>query len=481
LLVTSSAYGGTVLYVDDDAAEGGDGSSWGTAYRFLQDALTAGPEATEIRVAQGLYHPDRSEANPTGTGDRLAAFALASGRAIRGGYAGVGAKDPDERDPDVFESVLTGDLLGDDGPEFANNSDNSHRVVSARMVDDTAVLDGFTITAGNANEIHGLDNGAGLEVVDGSPLVVDCLFVANSAGSNGGGMYARGGSPTVTDCRFVGNRSGFGGALKIELGSMTVEHCLFRGNFALEGGAFQISDADAILVGCAFVENEAEVAGAIGVEGGNASITCCTFAANFAETLGALSVVIADVAMTNTIVWGSTSLDDAQIGVSLFAGLTVAYCDVEGGADAIPVDDTSSLTWLDGNVDADPLYVDPEASDYRLSAESPCLDAADNTAIPPEAVRDLDGSPRFIDDPTAPDTGLGDCPIADMGAYERQDGAPDCCPADIDGSGEVDTGDLLAVLAAWDESGGPADIDGSGVVDVGDLLIVLAEWGPCAP
>lgn len=31
------------LYVDDDAPLGGDGTSWDTAYRFLQDALRVMP------------------------------------------------------------------------------------------------------------------------------------------------------------------------------------------------------------------------------------------------------------------------------------------------------------------------------------------------------------------------------------------------------------------------------------------------------
>ncbi len=53
------------------------------------------------------------------------------------------------------------------------------------------------------------------------------------------------------------------------------------------------------------------------------------------------------------------------------------------------------------------------------------------------------------------------------------------CPADLDDSGDVGFGDILAVLSAWRNKGGPEDLDGSGVVDIGDLLIVLAAWGPC--
>ena len=53
------------------------------------------------------------------------------------------------------------------------------------------------------------------------------------------------------------------------------------------------------------------------------------------------------------------------------------------------------------------------------------------------------------------------------------------CPADLDGSGAVDFGDLLAVLSAWGNTGGPEDIDRNGTVGFGDLLLILTEWGPC--
>ncbi len=57
---------------------------------------------------------------------------------------------------------------------------------------------------------------------------------------------------------------------------------------------------------------------------------------------------------------------------------------------------------------------------------------------------------------------------------------PEPCPADLDGSFEVDFNDLLGILTAWGNKGGPEDLDGSGFVDFGDILVVLAAWGPCA-
>jgi hypothetical protein len=55
------------------------------------------------------------------------------------------------------------------------------------------------------------------------------------------------------------------------------------------------------------------------------------------------------------------------------------------------------------------------------------------------------------------------------------EGAP--CDADIDGSGVVDTDDLLELLAAWGSGSGPADLNNSGNVDVMDLLLLLEDWG----
>ncbi len=72
----------------------------------------------------------------------------------------------------------------------------------------------------------------------------------------------------------------------------------------------------------------------------------------------------------------------------------------------------------------------------------------------------------------------GEAPIVDMGAYEFQPPLPPC-PADVTGDEIVDVLDLLAVLAAWGESGVPEDITGDGTVDVPDLLEILSAWGPC--
>ena len=54
------------------------------------------------------------------------------------------------------------------------------------------------------------------------------------------------------------------------------------------------------------------------------------------------------------------------------------------------------------------------------------------------------------------------------------------CPWDLDESGSVSTGDLLALLSAWGSNpGGPPDFNGDGTVGTSDLLALLSNWGSC--
>ncbi|MCC6659935.1 MAG: hypothetical protein IT437_03515 [Phycisphaerales bacterium] len=133
-----------VVYVDDSAPPGGDGLSWSSPLTDLQDALafTEIGQTQEVRVAQGLYRPDR------GSGNRNLAFA-AHNTMVLGGYAGFGAPNPGARDPGQYVTVLSGDLAGDDQPGFVNDTENSYHVVS--LLATQCTLDGLTIRGGNAD------------------------------------------------------------------------------------------------------------------------------------------------------------------------------------------------------------------------------------------------------------------------------------------------------------------------------------------
>ena len=131
-----------------------------------------------------------------------------------------------------------------------------------------------------------------------------------------------------------------------------------------------------------------------------------------------------------------------------------------------------------GEISADPLL--GGTAEYHIQSGSPCIDAGDNTAVPQGIATDLDGNPRLVDDPDTEDTGAGNCPFADMGAYEYQEGSIECCQADIDADGNVGPIDLATLLGGWGSNPGhPADFDEDGVVGPIDLATLLGAWGPC--
>ena len=151
-LAASSEALAATIYVDQDATGANDGSSWVNAYNYLQDALADAESGDQVWVAKGVYKPDENTANPDGTGDRNATFQFKNGVGLYGGFAG-GETSLDQRDNVTNVTILSGDLNGDDVGDLddPSRSENSYHVVTGSGNDETAVLDGFTITAGNAN------------------------------------------------------------------------------------------------------------------------------------------------------------------------------------------------------------------------------------------------------------------------------------------------------------------------------------------
>ena len=347
------------------------------------------------------------------------------------------------------------------------------------------VLDGFTITGGEPSGMRNVgsspavtnctfsDNmafgsdgdGGGFFNVQSNPMVTNCTFSGNSADDRGGGMYNLVSSPTVTNCTFSDNTADYGGGMFNDfVSNSTVTNCTFSDNTAeFRGGGMYNFVSSPTVTNCTFSGNSAAGGAGMSNENSNSTVTNCTFAGNAADTGGGMHNLSSSLTVINCVIWGNSP---DQLFDEPFSTTAVLRSDIQGG-------------WRGtGNIDADPLFVDPVGGDYHISGGSPCIDAADNSAVPKGITTDLDGNPRFVDDPDTNDTGNGEPPIVDMGAYEFQ---PAFCPWDLDDNGSVGILDLLALLAAWgSDPGGPPDFDGDGTVGILDLLTLLANWGPCA-
>jgi predicted outer membrane repeat protein len=391
LLSPVAVTAGAVIYVDGDSP-GGDGSSWSAAFKYLQDGLAAADAGDEIRVAQGTYVPDQNSVDPDGSGDRRATFQLISGVAIYGGYAGYGEPEPDVRDVRKFETSLSGDLRGNDFAEAVpaqyaterTRAENSYNVVTASGTDGAAVLDGFTITAGQADVYR---SGGGMYNKAGDARLVNCTFTRNWAYGSGGAIENRDGSGLVaTNCRFIGNAAyPSGGAVENDGGEpVRFINCSFTGNLAFETGGAIYSYRNITLINCTLCGNSAEAGGGISIAYGDATLTNCIFWGNSDE--------------------GGTG-QSAQID-DFNATIDVNFCCIQGW--------TGDLGGV-GNTGDDPLLADADGADNlfgtiddnpRLLPDSVCLNAGDNSSVPAGLVSDLDGEPRVADG------------IVDMGACE---------------------------------------------------------------
>lgn len=202
----STAHADRTVYVNATLNTGANnGTSWADAYRGrlgLQAALLDSAVGDEIWVAQGEYTP----AGPNGA--RSASFALRSGVAIFGGFAGNETARI-QRNPDSRPTTLTGDLNADGSTDQAA-AENSFHVVVGVGVDAAAQLDGFTITGGvtDPNTTTLAASGGAIQLLSGSAATIrGCTFASNFAQWRGGDIAVVDSSPTIDACSFTGTSS----------------------------------------------------------------------------------------------------------------------------------------------------------------------------------------------------------------------------------------------------------------------------------
>ena len=359
-------------------------------------------------------------------------------------------------------------------------------------------------------------NGGGIQNTSSSPLILNCTFASNATLNTSGAVRnSSGAAPRIDSCTFVDNSSEIGGAMDNSgSGPAVIVNCTFQANWAdyaggvrnfesspffanctfdgnignINGGGMRNTGASPTLVNCLFVDNTTTTVGGAmrNVSESAPNIVNCTFVRNHAGDSGggvytlASSPVIANCILRENSDSGGMD-ESAQVHVSSGTATVQSSC-VQGGWSGAG----------SNNIDADPQFVNPKNDDFALAPGSPCIDAADNSAVPPD-LADLDddddlleptpldllGAARFVDDPDTADTGLGAPPLTDMGAIEFQVAS---CTADLNGDGVVNAADLAVILGNWGPipPGDPAaDLNGDGTIGPADLAILLGNWGAC--
>ena len=246
----------------------GNGNSWESPMGELSAALAIATEGTQIWVAAGTY-------SPTASNDRTATFDIPNGVQLFGGFDGS-ESSLDQRDLEANKTILSGEVGA------TGIMDNSFTVVTFNQVGKTTVIDGFVITAGNADSAEGegkMTRCGGGMYINGengasSPTIKNCVFRAN-LGRDGAAVYSNGrngsSTPSFLNCVFENNEAGLDGGAMYNDGRLngksipTLTNCTFQRNMGTYGGAIcnatESGVCNLVLNNCTFIENAAYLRG----------------------------------------------------------------------------------------------------------------------------------------------------------------------------------------------------------------------------
>jgi len=294
-------------------------------------------------------------------------------------------------------------------------------VTFASGEDADCVLNGFKITGGAGYEVEfaGIDvwAGGGIQCIDSSPTIKNCVISYNSA-ELGGGIYGSNSDMVVSNCQILRNSASnfHGGGIYICDGSkpQLTNNIINRntavssgggfasqsgaaarittskvfGNTAASGGGLYIANSSSTVLSKSLVyKNISKGTSSSGYYNGGgamalwgAPVLCenCLFYGNEAAVEGGAiqCAYTSGVLLKNCIFWENTAPDGFHIYLRYKQGSTsypstmaASYSDWEGGKTGVTVDAGCTFTWGTGNFDDDPLFADVARDDYHLRSE----------------------------------------------------------------------------------------------------------------
>ncbi len=376
-----------IWYVDSDAPLGGDGTSWATAYRSIQQAINSASPFWQV-----CFSPTDHIYVKSGTYTLASELTLGKTVIMYGGFPNSMANPTmSNRNPSIYPTIIDG-----------NNVTRCLTVTSYNVIDGFTFQDGYsTLNAGAIflDEVPTYNCPLGLVL---SVTIRNCRFIDNYAGVHGGAIYDLRSDAKIQDCTFDGNTADNGGAIKQWETSSIIESCVFNNNSSTTpsfGGGAILGDYQVYgsITNCLFTNNTSTTyGGAISYHQGWPTITNCTFVGNTATTDGgAIYCNTASPVLKNCILWDNS--DDEIANYFSSPGATATYSCIQGGFPGT------------GNIPDDPSFVG--GGDYHLDDDSLCRDAGTNSSAPSD---DLDGNARPQDS-----DGNGSA-ITDMGCYEHE-------------------------------------------------------------
>ncbi|MEO0294046.1 MAG: S8 family serine peptidase [candidate division WOR-3 bacterium] len=431
----SPTYPGTIRFVTVDGSGSKDGRSWENAYNGTQIQTAINESGvTEVWIAKGTYYPTNQVG---GTGERFRTFQMKNGVAIYGGFAG-NETSIEQRvnygQGQENETILSGDI-GIPG----DSSDNCYHVFYHPYagLTSSAILDGVTITGGNANGNSPHDCGGGMYNNNSSPTLVNVNLIYNYATHSGGGMYNEDdSSPKLTNVMISHNRAPYGAGISNYGAYGDCNPVLMNSTISdNQGRGIYSTNSSLKLINVNICNNTSEgfyhIAGApkltnvlisnnsrgMYVEMCAPTLTNVTITNNKVQGYGGYGGGIylynARVTFNNCIIWGNKASSGGNDIAMFGETFTLNYsCFSNRIEDVFKNWGTVSVNSC---INEDPLFVGSDINPvypYSIPGNSPCVDAGSNIYCDePYDIRGV-GYPRKLDKKTG---GPGKI---DMGAYE---------------------------------------------------------------
>ncbi len=340
--------------------------------------------------------------------------------------------------PGIYSTITNGEIFpigmsnyvsleGNEEDDTILDADSINGVLRFNYVIISNIMN-ITIRNGNATGNYPSDRGGGIYCYNSSPRLENITITSNSAKYGGGGIFCRKYSnPILLNVTIIDNYAEvYGGGIFCWDSNPSLENVIVAGNSANDhGGGIFFLDSNPSLEDVIITGNSASTGGGVYcyisnpcmtnvmitdnyayIDGGgiycryysNPSLVNVTISNNSSSSGGGiLCERNSSPSLVNCILWNDSPQEIYFSPDHDPNSITISYSDIQGGETGIVTNNNGTVYWLEGNIDADPLFIDPENGDYHLSwanfpipdsTKSPCIDAGD----PDPQYNDPDGT-----------------------------------------------------------------------------------------